>query len=150
MAVGSSAGVSGPQAPLHTVRSVPIQPSTASGVGRDSDFDPIVDRVVETEFGVPVAGVALGSQVPPQRPTFAFVAAPKPPPPLGFNLDDLPEPFVEKGAISVRISEAPFLRGLERCKSNLVAKVILPNKADAIKTHDLAAQLRVRWSQLKD
>ncbi|XP_061999038.1 uncharacterized protein LOC133716345 [Rosa rugosa] len=63
--------------------------------------------------------------------------------PISFAIADLPSPFFEDGLNSIRISEEPFLRGLERCKTNLIGRVNSP-----VKTPDLVQQLKQLWSGL--
>ncbi|XP_024193460.1 uncharacterized protein LOC112197121 [Rosa chinensis] len=45
--------------------------------------------------------------------------------------------------VSIRISEEPFLRGLDRCKTNLIGRVTVPTK-----TPELVQHLRSLWSGL--
>ncbi|XP_062015804.1 uncharacterized protein LOC133732294 [Rosa rugosa] len=80
----------------------------------------------------------------PKTPKPSYAAALNADSPIPFAIADLPSPFLEEGLISIRISEEPFLRGLERCKSNLIGRV-----NSQIKTPDLVQQLKHLWSGLE-
>ncbi|XP_061999085.1 uncharacterized protein LOC133716387 [Rosa rugosa] len=79
----------------------------------------------------------------PKTPSTSYAAILSDNSPLNFVIDDLPTPFEEEGLVSIRISEEPFRRGMERCKTNLVGRVTAP-----IRTPDLVQQLRKCWSSL--
>lgn len=82
----------------------------------------------------------------PSKPSFASILSTASP--LKFAIADLPSPFVEDGVVSIRITEAPFQRGLDRCKTNLVGRFLLPSKYPPLRTHELAQQLRSCWPSL--
>ncbi|XP_024164501.1 uncharacterized protein LOC112171573 [Rosa chinensis] len=81
----------------------------------------------------------------PKTPRVSYAAALSDASPLPFAIDNLLAPYVEEGLISIKISEEPFLRGLESCKNNLVGRVTSP-----IKTLDLVQQLKKGWSALNE
>lgn len=85
-------------------------------------------------------------QIPyPLTPKPSYAAALFNEPPLHFAIDDLPKPFFEDGLVSIQITEESYLRGLERCKTNLVGRISSP-----IKTQDLLQQLRSCWPSLEN
>ncbi|XP_062028777.1 uncharacterized protein LOC133744735 [Rosa rugosa] len=84
--------------------------------------------------------MAAGSPITPKPSYAATLAADSP---LPFAIADLPAPFTEDGLVSVRIFEEPFLRGLDRCKTNLIGRATVPTK-----TPELVQQLKSLWSNL--
>ncbi|XP_062014529.1 uncharacterized protein LOC133731082 [Rosa rugosa] len=79
----------------------------------------------------------------PKKQKLSYAAALTEMSPISFAIADLPSPFFEDGLNSIRISEEPFLRGLERCKTNLIGRVNSP-----VTTPDLVQQLGQLWSGL--
>lgn len=67
---------------------------------------------------------------------------------LDFAIDDLPLPSFANGMASVQISEEPYQRGLERCKSCLVGKLLFPPNGIIPKAHELSKRLRGCWPSL--
>ncbi|XP_061998989.1 uncharacterized protein LOC133716299 [Rosa rugosa] len=84
--------------------------------------------------------MATGS---PKTPKPSYAAALSAASPVSFAIADLPVPFKDDGLLSVRISEEPFLRELDRCKTNLIGRV-----TTSIKTPDLVQHLKTLWSDL--
>ncbi|XP_024163929.1 uncharacterized protein LOC112170878 [Rosa chinensis] len=91
----------------------------------------------------PALAAVLHGGPSPKTPKPSYAATLSAVSPIPFAIADLPLPFLEDGLISVRISEKPFLRGLERCKTNLIGRVNSP-----IKTPDLVHQLKQLWKGL--
>lgn len=69
--------------------------------------------------------------------------------PLHYAIDDLPSPFVDYGIVSLRISEEPYLRGINKCKTMLIGSISPSSKASPLKSHELVKQLRPLWSSLR-
>ncbi|KAK9903720.1 hypothetical protein M0R45_001020 [Rubus argutus] len=89
-----------------------------------------------------------GNSTPPLPPRPSFASVLSCDSPIGFTINDLPSPFVDDGILSVRISEEPYLRGLDRCKTLLIGRVSLPPKVTPLKSHELSHQLRTLWPLL--
>lgn len=51
---------------------------------------------------------------------------------------------------TVQISEVPYQRGLERCKTCLIGKLLSPPKGIMPKAHELSKRLRSCWPSLSD
>ncbi|XP_061999165.1 uncharacterized protein LOC133716473 [Rosa rugosa] len=87
----------------------------------------------------------MATSLPPNQ-SFASILSNEPP--LNFSIDDLLAPIFENGFVSVQISEDSYLRGLGKCKTNLVGRLVLPPKASPLKSHELSLQLRSHWPTL--
>lgn len=90
----------------------------------------------------------------PQSPTLnplkqTFAATLNCDSPLHFAMDDLPSPFVDYRNVSLRISEEPYLRGLNKCKTMLIGCISPSSKAAPLKSHEFVKQLRPLWSSLQ-
>ncbi|XP_061999369.1 uncharacterized protein LOC133716714 [Rosa rugosa] len=82
------------------------------------------------------------SPLPQPNPKPSFASAFMEDSPVKFAIDDLPIPFVENGVVSVQISEESYLRGLQRCKNNLIGRVFVYPNSKPLKAHDLVHQLK--------
>lgn len=95
------------------------------------------------------ASTADGGPSPPTvnpKPSFASILSKQSV--VNFDLASLPIPFEENGLVSIQISEEPYLRGLERCRTNLIGRLTLPQNCAAPKSHELALRLRSKWPSL--
>ncbi|KAK9943228.1 hypothetical protein M0R45_008843 [Rubus argutus] len=72
------------------------------------------------------SGAASGSPPPENRPKPSFASMLSKQPALNFDIAALPSPFEEEGLVSLRFSEDAYLRGLERCWSNLIGRLTIP------------------------
>ncbi|XP_062020937.1 uncharacterized protein LOC133737388 [Rosa rugosa] len=82
------------------------------------------------------------------KPTFASVPARDQP--LGFAIDDLPLPSLNDGMVTVQISENSFLRGLDKCKTILVGKLLSPPNGIMPRAHELAQRLKLFWNSVSN
>lgn len=82
--------------------------------------------------------------------SFASVVRNSDAPKININMDELPLPHIKGGQISIKISEDSYQAGLNKCKLNLVGRIILPNGAEPWKTPDLRTRLQSLWSEISN
>lgn len=104
--------------------------------------------MTQSLFSPTSGGTSASAAAPSAPPKQSFASLLTKQPSLNFHLTSLPTPFVDNGLVSIQISEDAYLRGLDRCRSNLVGRLTGPSNCVAPKAHELAHRLRSLWPSL--
>lgn len=85
------------------------------------------------------------SSFPPQRRSIVQALTD----PCNIPINQLPNPCLKGDAISIKISEDEYKKGLEGCKNNLHGRLLLSKGDQPIKIQDLRAKLLCLWKPIE-
>ena len=82
------------------------------------------------------------------KPSFASLFRPTPPvtPP---SISQLPIPYKKGNLLAVKLNESAYQTSLQRCKTNLIGRLMLHRGATPIKTVDLHSTLANGWKTIR-
>ncbi|XP_019435946.1 PREDICTED: uncharacterized protein LOC109342412 [Lupinus angustifolius] len=84
------------------------------------------------------------TKVPPSRKTFAQALGQT----CDINTSQLPQPCIKGDAVAIKIPEAEYQAGLNRCKTHLHGRIVLSKGDSPMKFLDLKAKLCAMWNMI--